>query len=130
MPAMANITVKNVALADVTYVASTPSAGDKSAAVWRLNSASTIPGRRPQFTCLTRDNAAKTGRHMSSSYRFPVVVTENGVDRVAAVIPFNLEGVLPTNVPVSAVLEAFTQYGNLLCSALLRSVAEEGFAPT
>lgn len=130
MPSMANITVKNVALADVIYVASTPSAGDKSAAVWRQNAASTIAGRRPQLTCLTRDNASKTGRHVSISLRFPVVVTENGVDRVAAVVPLNLEGVLPTNVAVSASLEAFTQFGNLLSSTLLRSVAEEGFAPT
>lgn len=130
MPAMANITVKNVALADVTYVAATPSAGDKSAAVWRQNAASTVSGRRPQFTCLTRDNAAKTGRHLSISLRFPVIVTENGVDRVAAVVPLNLEGVLPTNVPVSASLEAFTQFGNLLSTSLLRSVAEEGFSPT
>lgn len=130
MPSMANITVKNVALADVTYVASTPSAGDKSAAVWRQNAASTIAGRRPQLTCLTRDNASKTGRHVSISLRFPVVVTENGVDRVAAVVPLNLEGVLPTNVAVSASLEAFTQFGNLLSSTLIRSVAEEGFAPT
>lgn len=130
MPSMANITVKNVALADVVFVASTPSAGDKSAAVWRQNAASTIAGRRPQLTCLTRDNASKTGRHVSISLRFPVLVTENGVERVAAVVPLNLEGVLPTNVAVSASLEAFTQFGNLLSSTLLRSVAEEGFAPT
>lgn len=130
MPAMANIVVKNVANVDTTYVAATPSAGDKSPAIWRLNGVSTFIGRRPQVSVLTRDNASKTGRHLSISGRYPVVVTENGVDRVAATIPFNFEGVLPTNIAVSSVQEAFTQFGNILCSTLIRQVAEEGYAPT
>lgn len=130
MPSMANIVVANVAAANVTYVAATPSAGDKSPAVWRQNAASTIIGRRPVLTVSSRDNTAKTARHVSISLRYPVVVTENAVDRVAATVPINLEIVLPTNVPVSNCLEAFHQFGELLTSALLRSVAEEGYAPT
>lgn len=130
MPAMANIAVLNLAGASVTYVAATPSSGDKSPAVWRLNSASTYIGRRPVFTVLSRDNSAKTARHLSISMRFPVTVTENTVERVAATIPINMEVVLPTNIAVSGCSEAFTQFGNLIVSALLRSVAEEGYAPT
>ncbi|DAD52331.1 coat protein [ssRNA phage SRR6960803_13] len=130
MPQMANIVVKNVANVDVTYVAASPSAGDKTPAVWRLNAASSIIGRRPTFTAMSRDNTAKTARSLFISMRFPVVVTENSVDRVAATIPLNLEVVLPTNIAVSNCLEAFTQFGNLISSSLIRSVAEEGYTPT
>lgn len=130
MPTMANIAVLNAAGASVTFVAATPSAGDKSPAVWRQNSASPIIGRRPTFTTLSRDNAAKTARHLSISMRFPVTVTENAIERVAATVPLNLEVVLPTNVDASSCANAFVQFGNLISSTLIRAVAEEGYAPT
>lgn len=130
MPSMANITVKNVANADVIYVAAAPSAGDKSPAVWRQNALSGVISQRPILTVLTRDNVAKTARHLSISFRYPIVTEINGVDTVVATVPGNLEFVLPTNINVSDASEAFTQFGNLLVSSLIRSVAEEGYAPT
>jgi hypothetical protein len=127
---MANITVKDSGNADVVYVAATPSAGDKSPAQWRFNAASAVIGQRPVFTVSTRDNGSKNGRHLTASFRFPVVVDVAGIPTIAATVPFTLEGVLPTNVDSTAVDDAFVQLGNLLVSDLIRSVAQEGFAPT
>lgn len=130
MPAMGNITVKNKAGADVVYVAATPSAGDKTPAVWRQNAANAIIGRRPLFQAVTRDNGNKDARHLSAVMRFPVVQTIGGVETVTAVVPLTLEGTLPINVDSTLVEEAFVQFGNLIVSSLIRSVAAEGYAPT
>lgn len=130
MPTMANITVTNVAAANVTYVAATPSAGDKSAAIWKQNALSSVPNQRPSFTVLTRDNAAKTARHLSISLRYPVTQTVSGVTSVVAVIPVNLECTLPIGIDSAMNKEAFHQFGNLISSSLVRSVSEEGYAPT
>lgn len=129
MPGMANITVKNVADADVVYAVSTASAGDRSPAVWRQNAVSGIIGHRPVLSVLTRDNPAKNARHLSISLRWPVTATVDGRVSVVATIPMNLEVVLPTTIDTSNCTEAFTQFGNLLTSTLLRGVAAEGYAP-
>jgi len=128
---MANITVENVANADVVYVAATASAGDSVPAIWRLNAQSDKIAFRPLFTLLTRDNARKNGRVFRATYKFPVVTQDvNNNDTLAATIPFEVSGTLPTNIPVDSVTEAFTQLGNLLVSTLIRSAATEGYAPT
>lgn len=130
MPNMANITVKNKAGTDVIYVAATPSAGDSSPAVWRLNAASAILAHRPRLTLATRDNARKNGRVIEGSFQFPVVETVGGVDVITATVPLRINGTLPTNVSSATVADAFVQFGNLLASTLIRSAAEEGYAPT
>lgn len=130
MPSMADITVKDAANADVVYVASSPSAGDKTPARWRLNAASAIIGQRPDFSVVTRDNGQKNGRHITLSMRFPIVETVNGIPTVVAIVPLTTEGVLPTNVSSAKVADGFLQYGNLLVSELIRSVSSEGYAPT
>lgn len=130
MPAMGNITVKNAANADVIYVAASPSAGDKTPAVWRQNAANAVIGRRPLLSLLTRDNGNKDGRHFSAVYKFPIVQTIGGIEQVTATMPFTVEGTLPTNVDNALVNDAFVQLGNLMASALIRSSAQEGYAPT
>lgn len=130
MPAMANITVKNAANADVVYNAATPSAGDRSPAVWRANSLQAAISLRPTFSVVTRDNAKQDGRVMQAVFKFPVVETIGGVATRTATMPFTLEGTLPTNVDAALVNDAFTQMGNLFASTLVRSAAAEGYAPT
>jgi len=130
MPAMANITVKNKANADVIYVAATPSAGDKSPAKWRQNAASGVIGWRPSLDVTTRDNANRNGRHMSGVYKFPITGVVNGETKLLATVPFSFDGTLPTNVDSAQVDEAFVQFGNLLASALVRSIAAEGYSAT
>lgn len=130
MPNMANITVKNVANADVIYVAATPSAGDRSPAVWRQNALSSVMGHRPVFTALSRDNAAGTARNVSFTFKYPVTVIDGGVTKVLHTIPIRCEAVLPTDISVDLNSEAFTQFGNLMVSSLIRSSISEGYAPT
>lgn len=130
MPSMANITVKNAAAADVVYVAATPSSGDRNAARWRLNAASAIIGHRPEFSLTTRDNGSRNARAIAGSFKFPVVGIVDGVPTVLATVPLTFEGVLPTNVDNTVVADGFTQFGNLLVSALVRQSAQDGYAPT
>lgn len=130
MPTMANITVKDAANVDVVYSAATASAGDRSPAVWRANALSAIIGNRPRFQLVTRDNSKQNGRVFEASFSFPVVETINGVLTVTAKVPLQISGTLPTNVSSVFVNDAFVQFGNLLVSALIRSAASEGYAPT
>lgn len=130
MPALANITVKNAANADVVYVGSIPSAGDKMPARWSLNAASAIIGFRPVFQLATRDNGNKTGRVFTATMSYPILETISGVVTKTAQFGFTLEGTLPTNVDGTLVQDAFIQMGNLLVSALVRAAAAEGYAPT
>lgn len=130
MPSMANITVKNAANVDVVYVAKTASAGDKSPARWTVDAANPIAGFRPVFQVQTRDNGSNNGRVFESTLRFPVLSTVAGVDQKDATVPFEVRGTLPTNVDSAKVKDAFVQLGNLLVSALVRDVADTGYAPT
>jgi hypothetical protein len=127
---MANIAVLNKAAASVTYNAATPSAGDRSPAVWRANALSAIIGHRPRFQCVTRDNSRQNGRVFEASMSFPIVATVDGVDVIVAKVPLQATGTLPTNVDAASVEDAFIQFGNLLASSLIRSVAAEGYSPT
>lgn len=131
MPTMANITVKNAANADVVYNAATASAGDRSPAIWRVNAAQTIIGLRPKFSFVTRDNARGNARLYDAEFHFPVVGTDaNSNPVLLATVPLRSSGTLPTNVDAAVVKDAFVQFGNLLVSTLIRSAAEEGYAPT
>lgn len=128
MPDMANITVKDRANADVVYNKASASSGDRSPAVWRANALSAKIGHRPSFTCTTRDNAKKNGRVIEGTYKYPIVDSVSG--DLIATVPLSFSGTLPTNVSAVQVADAFVQFGNLLVSTLVRSVAEEGYAPT
>lgn len=130
MPAMANITVTNRASANVVYVAATPSAGDKNAAVWTQTAASAIIGNRPKFTAVSRDNGNKNARTHTFTLRFPIVETIDSRPVVTAVVPMTLTIVAPTNVDGTSVEDAFIQGGNILVNSLIRSIVAEGFSPT
>lgn len=130
MPAMANITVKNAANADVVWTGTVPSSGDKTPARWISQSASAIIGFRPVFDVVTRDNSNKNGRLFDATFAFPITQTVSGVTSKVATVPFRVSGTLPTNVDATIVADAFVQLGNLMVSTLVRAVASDGYAPT
>lgn len=132
MPSMANITVVDPSAVNVLYTAATPSAGDRSPAVWRANALSGIIGNRPVFTVLSRDNTRRNGRHFTISMRFPILRTDlaTGFESIVAVVPISLEMTVPTNVEADGAYAAFYEFGNLLVSTLVRSSVLEGYAPT
>lgn len=130
MPNMGNITVKNVANADVTYVAKVASAGDKTPARWSADAAHAIVGFRPQMTVNTRDNGPRNARIVEAVYNAPIIAAINGVDTIVARVPINLSGTLPTNVDAAKVYDAIFQATNLFVSTLMREVYQTGYSPT
>lgn len=128
---MQNIVVKNSANADVTYVAVAAASSDGVKAVYEQQAGFATPAERPRFTLLTRDNASKTSRRLVSGFEWPLFVTPAGssVKQRAGGIPGEFSMILPRNIAGTTVLEAFDQYVNLLRSAVVRAVAENGYAP-
>lgn len=133
MPSMADITVKKADnVTNVTYVASTPSAGDKSPAVWTLNAAAAIQGFRPRFEMQTQYNGPADKRQARFRYSYPITYTDTTTGLVKLLKSVDVEAVayLPKELTTSDWNEAFAQFGNLAVSVLVRSGVQEGFAPT
>lgn len=133
MPAMANLTVKKAdGTTDVTYVAATPSAGDKSAAIWTQNAFSGIQGYRPRLELQTQNNGTSDIRQARFRFRFPSTYTDSTTGLQKSLAEVGFEGVvyLPKTVTTTEWNEAFSQLGNLLSTTLVRDSVEEGFAPT
>lgn len=130
MPNMADITVKNKAGTDVVFNAATPSAGDRSPAKWTQNAANAIIGFRPVLSIASRESGGKPGRIVEGSLRFPITGTVGGVPTQLALVPMSFQATIPTNVDAGMVSDAFVQFGNLLASAMVRSIADTGYAPT
>lgn len=133
MPSMANITVKKAdGTTDVTYVAATPSAGDKSPAVWTQNTGFPIQGFRPRFQLVTGPNGANNMRRADASFTFPITYTDpgTGLTKLNRSVDAKVTVHLPVELATTDWDQAFSQLGNLLTSSLVRDSIEEGFAPT
>lgn len=130
MPQMANITVKAAnGTTDVIYNAMTPSSGDKTRAIWRVEAASTVPAFRPLFSFETKDNGSGSARVASLRVDYPYVVEVAGVSTVKHRVPVQLSITLPKEVPDTVSVEAIAQTANLLKSALVQDSLKSGFAP-
>lgn len=133
MSQMADITVKKAdGTTDVVYVAATPSAGDKSPAVWTLNAFSGVQGFRPRFELTTQDNGPGTIRQMRAKFMYPSLYTDSTTSLQKMLGSVGFDGILylPKTLTTTEWKEAWAQLGNLLCSSLVRGSAESGFAPT
>lgn len=130
MPAMADITVKNAAGADVVYKASVPSAGDRSPARWTANAMSPIFGFRPTLEMMTRSNGSGNGRICEFNFAFPITKVVAGDTVLAGKVPFKGAFTLPTNIDAVLASDGFVQLGNLLVSALIRACVAEGYSAT
>lgn len=129
MPVMANITVKAAnGTTDVVYNALTPSSGDKTAARWRVEAASTYAAQKPALSLVSQDNGPKTARKVTMMFKYPVVETINGLPTIIGYIPFEITGTIPLQVPDSGIAEGVHQVGNLLCSALIRDCFKTGYS--
>lgn len=128
MPNMANITVKDASNADVIYVASSPSSGDKTPARWKQNAAGTSWATRPEFSLVAKSNARGTTRVFTGDFKFPIVDAVTGV--VTDVIPGSFTFIGVNRVDSAVLKNAFTQFGNLIATALIRSCVEEGISAT
>lgn len=133
MPQMANITVKAAnGTTDVVYNAMTPSSGDKTAAIWRVEASSTIAAHRPIVSLVTRENGNGNARRAEFSASFPYVppAAEGHQPTVLHRVPVTFSIALPKEVPDTFLAEAIAQAGNLLVSPLIRDSLKAGFSPT
>lgn len=127
MPQMANITVKaSNGTTDVVFTALTPSAGDKTPAVWRAEAASTIPANRPVVNCRSQWNGNRDARRIEFSGTFPYI-DANGL--VAAKVPMSFQMTVPTAIPDATVSEAVAQLTNFISSSLARDSLKSGYSP-
>lgn len=137
MPSMANITVTFDGQNHV-YNAVVPSAGDKSPAIWRYDTANhdvvagSSVGQMPQVTCTSRYNGTKTARYVDWKFEIPNVTSgpvgtvpvSNSKETVTCTL------VLPQNAPAAFHAHAARMISGFLASTLAVSVNETGFAPT
>lgn len=133
MASIADITVKKAdGTTNVTYVAATPSAGDKSPAIWTQNAASGIQGFRPRFELQTQFNGTGDKRQVRFRFSYPVTYTEpvSGLPRLLKSVDGDGVIYMPRELSTTDWKEAFAQLGNLLSSTAARDTAETGFAPT
>lgn len=128
MPQMANITVKKAdGTTDIVYTAMSPSAGDKTPAIWRSNSVGTSVAQRPEFRA-TSAQLSGNKRQLKTNFVYPIVdaITHKVVDYVTVVMDVK-SSLAGTDADVK---EAVFQALNLNSSTLMKQSAADGFAPT
>lgn len=133
MPSMANITVKKAdGTTDAIYVAATPSSGDKNPAIWTQNAYSGIQGFRPRFELLATPNANGSQRRLEGTFSFPITYTDpaTSLTKLNKSVDAKVTVFIPKELSTTDWNEAFSQFGNLMVSALVRDSVEEGYAPT
>lgn len=135
MPSMASITVKKAdGTTDIVYDAITASGGESSPAVWRQDTgaAAGLPvGLRSLFKLMSKWNGPKTARVMNYEIVIPYAVQDSTTTLYSAKDRIVVNGniTLPQGIPASTLNEV-NQALNLLGSALVKSCAQAGYAPT
>lgn len=131
MPQMADITVKKAdGTTNVVYSIATPSAGDKSPAVWVNESVGTVPASRPKFTLVAADNGTKRSRRLRSSFIWPKTRTDSGGNViVSGGASSESSHLVPQDMTSTEIDEYVAQYAGLLHSALVQMSIKSGYAP-
>jgi hypothetical protein len=132
MPNMANITIKKAdGTTDVVYTAATPSAGDKSSAVWKNQTVGTVLAARPTFTMVCMDNGTRKARRARTSFIWPKTrLDAAGNVTVTGGASSESSHLIPQDMLATEIAEYVAQYANLLYSALIKSSLNEGYAPS
>jgi len=131
MPQINNIVLKNKAGTDVTATVLSPSAGDSSAAKWRIETAA-VPMARPSLELITKANRTGTVRRAIGRIRVPyaVVNPSTGLTQVVNTPAFSFEVLVGQDVP-TANHEDFVAYAtSFLNSPLVKASLESMIAPT
>jgi hypothetical protein len=133
MPTMANITVKKAdGTTDIVYTALTPSAGDKVAAQWRVESIGVVAGNRPVFQVMTRASQDKGARIIEGKLVYPETFTDSTTGLISTKNRelFSFSAITHMNASDSAIAELAAQAANLVKSILIQDVLKTGYAPT
>jgi len=133
MPNMANIVVKKADnTTDVTYVSMVSSAGDKSSALWRQTAVAGQANLQPYLEVRSQWNGPRTVRRVEGKFGFQNTYTDANTTQkiVKATVLGSFVMQVPSVTDEFIANEAAAQFGNLLASALMKSVNASGFAPT
>lgn len=132
MPQIADLVVKkNDGATNVTYTAVVPSAGDRSAALWRNQSVGTAPGHRPALTVSSRPNGTGSARRVDVEFSYPsLVVGTDGKTNIADRFVMTGSMVVPNGMADADIAEAVSQNVNLLATTLFKDSVKAGYAPT
>lgn len=134
MPTMANITVKkNDGTTDVVYTQVQPAGGPAVPAIWKNQTVGTTIGQQPELRCSSKESksAGASFSDVRISYKFPRSVSNSTTGEISlsegfsAVASFRINQVMLT----ADLNEAAAQFGNLMASALIKSVNQSGRAP-
>lgn len=133
MPQMASITVKaNNGTTDVVFTALSPAGADGTPAVWRVEDVAKLPSERIRFEVSSKWNGPRTARKVSTFLNYPILqaTAVAGVSNQTGNVQYREGGaVVPQNAGDTVTLEAAALHGNLMASALVKSVFTTGFAP-
>lgn len=124
-----NVTVKNAANADVTFVAKMGSSGDKIPARWSIDAASLIPRNRSTLNMASHSNGNGTTRIFQTELELKILGTIDGKESVIGLVPMRLYTALPTTLPENLVADAVTTGLNVLGAVKTREFILSGFAP-
>lgn len=127
---MANIVIKKAdGTTDQTWSAASPSAGDKSPAVWKNASVGTVLAARPTFTLVMMDNGTRKARRARTTFNWPKVRTDTA-GNVSIIGGASAESshLIPQDMTPSEISEYVTQFANLLASALIKQCLNDGYS--
>lgn len=129
---MSNITVKGAdGVSDVLFTAIIGAANDRSPAIWRNLSGSTVPMAQPEFSMGSHDNGNKSARRISHSGVWPVAFADpgTGLFKVSTQASHSGSFVLPSNMAPDKIKDFVYQYTNWLASELIRQATCDRYAP-
>lgn len=130
MPDMANITVKNVAGADVVYKAKVASAGDRSPARWTQQALNAIPAFQPSLAVGTKDSSDGKRRIADINFAYPVIQTVSGVESMTDKVTFTGAFSASKFTIGTMTEEGAKQIGGLVASALIQEIMTSGYSAT
>lgn len=132
MPTMANITIKKAdGTTDVTYVALSGSAGDKTPAQWRVEAAGSVAANRPTLTITSKSSADRQARIVEGKVLMPETVTDSTTGIVSTRLreTFGFTSITRLDAIDATTAELVAQATNLLKSPLVQETLKAGYAP-
>lgn len=124
---------------NVTYHCVNTASADGSPAIYRKGTPAAPGGQVlvPSFTITSRNNAARTARRTSFTFRYPYGVqvysgsTPTGVYKKVGEIICDEKGwFVPNDAPAAIVAQASVEYMGLLMSQDMRTTLISGYAPS
>lgn len=129
MPTQVSLVAKNAALANVTFDALAPSAGDGSAAVYQALALGTTPAARPRFEIMSRRNAGKDGRKLFINLFAPFSSVVNGIT-VTSILPVRCEVTVADSITDAQLADGWSYFSSLVATTQVAAAVNSRYAPS